>query len=242
MNLLSTIAKHARRVARSRRVLEMRYPDIDAPTLDIYARVAPYTMTSPLRIAALCDAVRYVEANQIPGAFVECGVWKGGSSMAAALSFRSPRPLYLFDTFEGMTEPSEKDVRAVDGNSAHKLLASSSKQDEIWCVGGIDEVKFNMDSTAYPQEKIFYIKGRVEDTIPDSAPDQISVLRLDTDWYQSTRHELLHLYPRLSPGGVLILDDYGWWKGSRHAVDEYFNESVLLHRIDESGRMLVKYR
>jgi hypothetical protein len=71
--------------------LRLRYPDLDEEIFGILKRVLPYTMTSPARIAALCSAIKYVEANKIPGAFVECGVWRGGSSMAAALSFRRDR-------------------------------------------------------------------------------------------------------------------------------------------------------
>jgi len=90
-----------------------------------------------------------------------------------------------------------------------------------------------------------FIKGRVEETIPNAAPEQIALLRLDTDWYESTRHELIHLFPRLTHGGVLIIDDYGYWQGARKAVDEYIEEnklSILLARIDSTARMAVVMR
>jgi O-methyltransferase len=83
----------------------------------------------------------------------------------------------------------------------------------------------------------------VEDTLPDQAPERIALLRLDTDWYASTKHELEQLYPRLAEGGVLIVDDYGHYEGARRAVDEYFRaagEPVLLNRIDFSGRLVIK--
>jgi hypothetical protein len=83
----------------------------------------------------------------------------------------------------------------------------------------------------------------VEETIPQHAPEQISVLRLDTDWYSSTKHELMHLFPRLSKNGVLIIDDYGHWAGARKAVDEYFADQTiqpLLNRIDQTGRACIK--
>lgn len=89
----------------------------------------------------------------------------------------------------------------------------------------------------------FFVKGKVEDTVPEKAPDRISLLRLDTDWYESTYHGLLHLYPRLSVGGVLIIDDYGHWAGAKKAVDQYLNENhlkLLLNRIDDTGRIGVK--
>jgi hypothetical protein len=84
------------------------------------------------------------------------------------------------------------------------------------------------------------IAGKVEETLPEHAPESIALLRLDTDWYESTRHELEHLFPRVVAGGVLLLDDYGHWKGSRKAVDEYFAAqgiTMLLNRVDYTGRL-----
>lgn len=100
-----------------------------------------------------------------------------------------------------------------------------------------------MSLSVYPSEHIHFIKGKAEDTIPRHAPRQIALLRLDTDWYESTKHELEHLFHRLSPGGVIIIDDYGFWKGARKAVNEYFldnNIAILLTRMDETGRMAIK--
>jgi O-methyltransferase len=85
------------------------------------------------------------------------------------------------------------------------------------------------------------VKGKVEDTIPANIPERIALLRLDTDFYRSTRHELEHLYPRLERGGVLIIDDYGAYVGARQATDEYFaSRPFLLNRIDEHVRCGVK--
>lgn len=240
MKLKNLAIGSARSLLGTRILLRLRYPDFDKSVLDILGRVLRYTMTSPARVAAVCAAVKYVEVNQIPGAFVECGVWKGGSSMAAALTFRSPRQLFLFDTFEGMSAPTDNDRHAGTGELAAGMLRGSDKSDLIWCRAPLEEVKRNMASTGYPQDRVSYIKGKVEDTIPAAAPAQISVLRLDTDWYASTRHELEHLYPRLVPGGVLIIDDYGYWAGARKAVDEYFNGSLFLSRIDDTGRIAIK--
>src|SRR5215469_11255648 len=118
----------ARKLLATRAALRLRYPDFDESTLAILGRVLPYTMTSPARVVAVCSAVRYVEANNIPGAFVECGVWKGGSSMAAALTFKAPRPLFLFDTFEGMTEPTAHDRHAASGQLASAMLRNSERE------------------------------------------------------------------------------------------------------------------
>jgi hypothetical protein len=144
-----------------------------------------------------------------------------------------------------MPEPTSKDV-SHSGESANAHFAA--RRDvrtggSDWCRSPLDEVRTNVGSTGYPKDLVHYVKGRVEETIPFQAPERISLLRLDTDWYESTRHELHHLFPRLVPGGVLIVDDYGYWKGCREAVDEYFASkrvAMLLHRIDRTCRVGVK--
>lgn len=229
--------------------------------------VGPYTMTGPERIVALANAIRYVMGNEIPGAVVECGVWRGGSMMAAALTLlalgRPTRELYLFDTFEGMSPPDEVD-RDVLGRSAADILAETPRVVDfsprvrdfsksalapehstfnMWCIASVGDVTANLQATGYPMDLVHLVPGRVEDTLPSRAPPVIAVLRLDTDWYSSTKHELEQLYERLSPGGVLILDDYGNWEGCRKATDEFFmgrRFKPLLHRIDFTGRCCVK--
>ena len=208
------------------------------------AAVRPFTMTSVERIVALTRAIEYIQRAEIPGAIVECGVWRGGSMMAAAralLEGHGPdRDLYLFDTFEGMSAPTVAD-RDHQGNSAAALLDRSSRDDnEVWCYADLNDVRSNLESTSYPTTRLHFIEGSVEDTIPSHAPADIALLRLDTDWYESTKHELANLFPRLQPGGILIIDDYGHWQGARKAVDEYFSGSVLLQRIDYTGRLVVK--
>jgi hypothetical protein len=217
---------------------------------ELFNFVRPYTMTSPERVYALARAARYVVEHKIPGAVVECGVWRGGSMMVVEqvlLQLNEVRDLYLFDTFEGMTTPTENDAQILYGQkSAAELLAKAKKEvsTSLWCSSPIDEVRQNVSRIGYDLDKVHLVKGRVEDTIPEHAPDSISLLRLDTDWYESTRHELDHLIPRLSSGGVLIIDDYGWWKGARQATDEYLKQQrlrLLLHRIDSTGgRIAVK--
>ena len=142
----------------------------------------------------------------------------------------SLRNLWLYDTYAGMTDPTDADVRARDGLSAEEHFASaraarpSSRSDWFWAEASLDDVRTNLATTRYPPERLHLVQGPVEDTIPERAPDQIALLRLDTDWYESTRHELVHLFPRLQSGGILIVDDYHYWRGSRKAVDEYFRE------------------
>ena len=225
-----------------------RLGDLEPSVSETIRAVRPYTLTSVQRLVALCDAVQYVVRNQIPGDIVECGVWKGGSMMAIARTLiqadDQSRHLYLFDTYEGMTPPCDKDI-SVQGESASDLLHNEDKEDpqSAWCAAPLDEVRRVMGGVGYESSKVHFIKGRVEETLPSMAPEQISLLRLDTDWYESTRHEMEQLFPRLSKGGVLIIDDYGHWEGARQAIDEYIKENklqIFLHRIDETGRCAVK--
>lgn len=223
--------------------------DKDNLFLEIFEQCKPYTMTSRERMYALYNAVKYIVKSNIKGDFVECGVWKGGSTMLIALTLIKlgvkNRKIYLYDTYEGMSQPTEADIGmskdnlGVDTKDYWKDRENEGTND--WCLAQLDEVKNNMTLTNYPKENIFYIKGKVEDTIPKSIPENISLLRLDTDWYESTKHELNHLYPLVSKNGVLIIDDYGSWAGARKAVDEYFeNIPMLLNRIDHTGRIGLK--
>jgi hypothetical protein len=226
-------------------------PDYGPELEQTIKRVRRHTMTTPRRIAALCDGVEHVVRSEVPGALVECGVWKGGSMMAAALTLlrlgAADRDLYLFDTFQGMPPPTSEDVfSAYDGYSPMRHWRRRHRGDgreSTWHYVAADDVRAALLSTGYPAERVHLVEGRVEDTLPAAAPDAIALLRLDTDWYESTRHELEHLYPRLSPGGVLILDDYGHYEGARRAVDEYFDAHggrPLLTRVDYTGRVGVK--
>jgi O-methyltransferase len=218
-------------------------PDMEAGFSELYDRCRPFTMTPVERMYALYEATRYVVARGVPGDVVECGVWKGGSAMLAALTLdrleHRERTLHLFDTFAGMTEPTD-----ADGQAALREWQEKDRGDHNeWCYSSREEVEANMRSTGYPAERMTLVEGKVEETLPERAPEGIALLRLDTDWYESTRHELEHLYPLIEPGGVLILDDYGHWEGARRAVDDYFAESappLLLNRIDYTGRIAVK--
>lgn len=208
--------------------------------------ISEYTMTSTERQTALVDAVRYIVRRGISGCIVECGVWRGGSMMATALTLMQEgdetRELYLFDTFEGMTPPTDVD-RTTDGTLAKSHLEMDEAKTGYWCYASLEDVKANMKTTNYPEEKIHFIKGPVEQTIPSYLPSgSIALLRLDTDWYESTRHEMMHLFPLLVEGGVLIIDDYGHWEGARKAVDEFLASQprqFYLHRIDYTGRLLI---
>lgn len=220
---------------------------MEAEFREIHAKCAGATMTSVLRMYSLYNATRFVVARGLAGAVVECGVWKGGSSMLAAMTLAkcgdTARDLYMYDTYEGMSAPTEKDRKFTPLDVNAKWAESNRDGHNEWCYSSLDEVKSNMDSTGYPTERIHFVKGMVEKTIPETIPQQIAILRLDTDFYESTYHELVHLYPRLVPGGVLILDDYGTWQGAKEAVDQYFAENrltLLLNKIDQPGRIALK--
>lgn len=222
--------------------------DMSEADRGIALRVEPFTMTSLERRASLVNAIDHVVRHRVPGAIVECGVWRGGSMMAAALALMArgdtSRELWLYDTFSGMSEPTAADA-SHRGESAAAQLARTRRGEGVWCEAGLDDVRANLLSTGYPAERIRFVEGKVEDTIPAQLPaGPVALLRLDTDWYESTRHELAHLYPRLSRHGVLLIDDYGHWQGAKKAVDEFFAgraEPAFLHRVDYTARLLVKH-
>ena len=229
------------------------YPTMSPAFIAMVKRCMPCTMTTPARQFALHKAIGHIVRAGIEGDYVECGVWRGGASMMAALSLieagDTTRTLWLYDTFAGMTQPTEHDARIKVDGSGHgritmdKWLAEQRDGFNNWCYASLEDVTENMRSTGYPSENLRFIKGMVERTIPGTIPERIALLRLDTDFYESTLHEMRHLYPRLAPGGVLIIDDYGVWRGSKLAVDEYFQEigePVLLTSVDETAVVAVK--
>ena len=222
--------------------------DFETLHKEIITKVRKETMTSNERIFSLIEATKYIIKSSVEGDIVECGVWRGGSVMAILEVLKEMRSndksIYLYDTFDGMSEPTSDDV-AIDGRLAKQLLNESKKDEQnvIWAYSGLDVVKKNVYASGYDINKIHFVRGKVEDTIPGIVPDKISLLRLDTDWYESTRHELECLFPRLSKGGIIILDDYGHWQGARKATDEYFaknNINIFLSRSDYTGRIAVK--
>jgi O-methyltransferase len=218
-------------------------PDnLSAADRAILESVRPYTMTSCARLIAMIDAARHVATAKLPGDVAECGVWRGGSMMAVAKTLLemgdTSRTLYLYDTYEGMTAPSDKDV-SWNGAKANADYLRMSRKNEKWCHATIEDVRANLLSTGYPADKLVFVQGKVEDTIPATLPGPLALLRLDTDWYESTKHELKHLWPLLRQKGLLVIDDYGHWQGAKQAVDEML-PNVFLHRIDYTGRLVVK--
>jgi hypothetical protein len=219
----------------------------------IVERTLPFSITSVARLLANVDAVRYCVARDVPGAFAECGVWRGGSVMAMIYALqelgRDDRDIYLYDTFDGMTAPGPADNSPVDPHALQTWGEAERTGRRAWPQFFGSEVfdeastRERVVATGYPPHRLHFIRGRVEETLPEQAPAELALLRLDTDWYESTRHELVHLYPRLVDGGVLIVDDYGHWAGARRATDEFFSEvaaPILLTRLDYTARIGVK--
>jgi len=222
--------------------------DMDKEFVSIYNQCKKYTMTSIERMFSLYKTIEYIAKFKISGDIVECGVWKGGSMMLAALSLIKfndiSRKIYLYDTYEGMSEPTLHDIRIYDNYKAKNKWHQLKKSNLKWDYASLEEVKKNLYSTKYRKENLKFIKGKVEETIPKTIPEKIAILRLDTDWYESTYHELSHLFPKIVKYGILILDDYGHWKGAKEATDKYFRENnikIFLNRIDNTGRIAIKF-
>jgi O-methyltransferase len=220
----------------------------------IAVRCRQYTMTSPECIASLLDSVEYIVRRDLPGAFAECGVWRGGSVLAMVLKLMElgvrDRDIYLYDTFEGMTAPTDHDTSPFHAPASKDWEAAQKTGGKIYD-GLFNEEIFNESlvrdvllNSGYPAERLHFVRGPVEQTIPATMPAELALLRLDTDWYESTRHELVHMYPLLTRNGILIIDDYGHWEGAQRATDEYFSDGsalpVLLHRVDHSARLVIK--
>ena len=225
--------------------------EADSDEIKLLEISSKYSMTSLLRRWALINAIKFIKNENIDGDFVECGVWKGGNLIIYNKlndEYNLNKKIFAYDTFSGMSEPSihDKNVNNVD---AQREWENNKKTDKINlsfnCYSNLQEVKKNIidnSSTRDPLKNLNFIEGKVEDTLKlqKNLPDKISILRLDTDWYESTKAELEILYPKLSKNGILLIDDYGHWKGARKAVDEFFNDkNVTKHYIDFSCRMII---
>jgi len=198
------------------------------------------TMVGPERLIATIAACKY--AVGLEGDFVECGVWRGGNSIAAKMIFdreRADKDVWLFDTFAGMTAPTHADTTTWSDKATEEAFAErQAGGHNEWCYASIEDVKRKFPNL----DRVRFVKGDVVETLKGELPERIAVLRLDTDFYESTKAELEALYPRLVSGGVLIIDDYGHWDGARRAADEYFASvpRPLFHASDYTGRIGVK--
>ena len=223
--------------------------DIPTADMDLLRKFDGYTMTSLERRYHLLESIRYVVRHQLNGAIVECGVWRGGSVMLIANALMElgdfSRRLVLYDTFEGMPPPTSADQDWQRQAASKRLEAEAAAKETsaVWAISGIDEVTRNMASTGYPMANVDFVKGPVEKTIPSCLPGRIALLRLDTDWYESTAHELRHLYPLLRAWRgsdnrrLWILE--GCPPGCRRVLRGDTGPNSA-HRIDNTGRAFVK--
>jgi O-methyltransferase len=225
-----------------------------------YQLVQDHTMVAREGLSCLYNQVVFCERNALPGDYVECGVWKGGSVGIMALANlkhgKSRRQIHLFDAFDDICEPDA----AVDGERAVREVREWSKsaqtQGRLVPVRGIYD-RFGGHGTlegnrrllekvvGYPAERLHFYQGWFQETLPLHSPKitNIAVLRVDADWYASTSVCLDHLYNKVVPGGFVIIDDYGAYDGCRKAVDEFISKlgkPVYLNEVNSEIRYLIK--
>lgn len=225
--------------------------ELDPGDVEIYRYVMEnkLTMVGRERLLSTLFACKHVVAAGVAGDFVECGVWRGGNAIVAADVFQrhdAGRKVWLYDTFAGMTRPTEADVNWLGKRAEGRFERNRREGYNQWNYASLEDVKANFERAPRRSANTVFQQGDVIEVLaaPERLPSAIAVLRLDTDWYESTRAELAALYPRLSAGGVLIIDDYGHWEGQRRAVDEYFEavERPFFHYADYASRVGVKPR
>ncbi len=230
------------------RELPPKYPqDFGAFTRTLWDRVSPYTMTTQERVVNLEYAVRYIEGARISGDIVECGVGAGGSMMAAAWTLLElgsrERRIFLYDTYRGMAMPTAEDI-SVLGKPAKRKYERKMKDGQCtWHNYPLPDVRRNLEHTGYPADRLLFIEGFVQDTLPANDCERISLLRLDTNLYESTKAEMAYLWPKLATGGVFLIDDYFRWLGQKKAIAEYLaahRVHMLMTRLDDHSAMGIK--
>lgn len=197
---------------------------VDAPRRwALLGTVRSHTLVSKSKLSRLYSLARRIERNAIPGAIVECGVYKGGSAALLAAASRRSRPVWLFDSFKGLPPPGEK-----DGVQAHELFH------EGWCGSTLDDVREIMDRVGIDRDRVHAVEGWFEETLPERAPETIALLHIDADWYDSVKTCLDRLYDRVAPGGFVVWDDYGRWEGCTRAVDEFLEAQDLSRALERA--------
>lgn len=231
-------------IKRDQKIIELSKDDNELINL-----VSNYSMTPKIRIYNLLQSLRHIKYHNIIGDYVECGVWRGGNlilfnKFIENEDFKSNKKIFAYDTFEGMTDPDENDFDLSSKISAKDLLKKDAKKKtNVWGICNLEQVKLNLNKNLKNINNINLIKGSVEETLNsiNNIPEKISLLRLDTDWYSSTKKELEVLYEKVSSGGVIIIDDYGHWGGAKKAVDQFFRDKyVWMHYVDYACRLIIK--
>lgn len=195
------------------------------------------------------EAVDYIIQNNIEGVFVECGVYEGyfqETWINTLKKTNSIRDIYLYDTFTGLVEPGEYDYTCKDTklcnwdkDKTHKYWSENIINDKVnnWCYAPLEKVKYKLYLTGYPQNYLHYVVGDVMETLKDKTtiPEKIAMLRLDTDWYESSKYELEQMYDNVVTGGLIIFDDYYHWDGQRRATDEFFLSRNISYNFVDIG-------
>ena len=212
-------------------------------------KIKNFTMTSIPSQWSLIQSIKHIIRNNVEGSFVECGIFRGGNIILMSKlleEYKVKKNIFAYDTFQGMPLPRKNDLDLRGNSSIDKFLNLKNSEDDgsQWCFCDIEDVKNNIKKFNINYLKnINFVKGKVEETLLkiENLPKKISLLRLDTDFYSSTKTELNILFPLLEKNGILIVDDYGHFMGAKKAVDEYFHENkVWFHRVDYSTRLLIK--
>ena len=214
---------------------------------EILKKIKEFSMCSIPNHWAILQSIKYIASNKIDGDFVEAGVFKGGNLILMNYlnnKLTLSKKIFAYDTFEGMPEENKDFDFDIKNKSATDTRKAYKKNE--WCYASLNEVQNNLSKfDKNYQDNLVFVKGKVEQTLDNenNIPKKISLLRLDTDFYESTKKEMEVLYPRLQNKGVLIIDDYGHWKGSKKAVDDYFKNDLnfkFFHRIDYASRLYIK--
>ena len=208
--LVAALNRRGLRIVRTERYnAAMREQGLDWPLFG-------FTMVGARRLNNLQFCIEGILRSEVPGCFVETGVWRGGSSIFAKAVFRrygaDDRVVWCCDSFEGMPSPSRKDLM---------IDANSDFSDRNYLTVSKEQVAENFRKFGLLDSNVKFLKGWFCDTLPDAPIGAIAILRMDGDLYESSMDALKNLYHKISIGGYIIVDDYNSWKGCRQAVDEF---------------------
>ena len=215
--------RDALRVAKiSSQIIEVRSPKRFRDSwnaLSLIVQVRDHTMVDVPRLKLLYDLTKELDSQGIPGDLVTCGVYRGGSSAVLAGANRKSdvqRNSWLFDSFEGLPEPTQR-----NGFEAQETYHKG------WCTASEDEVRQLFACLGFMNSNVHIVKGWFQDTLPFAPIRQIALLHIDADWYNSVSICLTTLFDRVRPNGVIVLDDYGTWEGCRNATNDFFSARNL---------------
>ncbi len=246
-------------ISKTKKWDDLRGYDLEAEAQEAIGKIHKHTMVTYPRLVTLYQQAVFCEHSNIKGSFVECGTWKGGSTGLAALANlkhgSTRRHIHLFDSFEGIPEPDKsvdgnlaiEQVKSVRGGTSGKLVAVKGFYEKY--ADGVGTLEINRDLMeniiGYDSNFLHYHKGWFQNTLPLVADEigEIAILRLDGDWYASTKVCLDNLYDNVVSGGFVIIDDYGEYDGCQKAVDEFMekrNINSFLNYIDGGGRYWIK--